>query len=246
MSPEKTSPRCPTTDSNTVPLVSVPSSNPDTLKPDVIPGYPNNGYQNTNKPDYTPPVSSTPDVNPISEDNEEKLMKRLQGVFPNVELVARKKLCKFLLAVTDGRGHLRAVEKSGMLWGSIKAYIAAYPEYRELYTQAQEIGRDMKAFRLDCAAQERATDGVTREVRFKGVVVGTEQEYSDHLLEKMLSGNIPDLYDRERAPRKTDGGGGVRVIYHIHGIARRQPKPVTIEGESVTKVLPESTDQRKP
>jgi len=64
--------------------------------------------------------------------------------------------------------------------------------------------------KIQYEAYRRAVHGVTREVRYQGEVVGTEQVYSDRLLELELKAKVPEKY-KDKKEITGAGGGAVQI-----------------------------------
>ena len=60
-----------------------------------------------------------------------------------------------------------------------------------------EIARGKALGELESEAVRRGRDGVEKDVRFKGEVVGKEKQYSDGLLTKLLEASDPERYGKK-------------------------------------------------
>lgn len=81
-------------------------------------------------------------------------------------------------------------------------------EFAAAWAQAMEMAGD----RFEEEAARRAVEGVKRDIYYKGEVVGSEQQYSDGLLSKLLDGSKPDKYAPKRENTQVNVQVGLAVI----------------------------------
>jgi len=83
------------------------------------------------------------------------------------------------------------------------------PDFKEQWDQAREMSIDL----LEDEAFRRAFHGVTKEIYYKGEVVGTEQQYSDTLLMHRLNAERPDKYSyRQKIDANVEGNITIEVV----------------------------------
>jgi len=82
------------------------------------------------------------------------------------------------------------------------------PEFAAAFEEARERWRDT----LRTEAVRRGRDGVLRDVRFQGEVVGQERVYSDRLLEVSLKANCPEHRESVHVDATIAGTVGVLLV----------------------------------
>lgn len=100
-------------------------------------------------------------------------------------------------SLTKAARWAKITRENHYLWlDSDASYAALWPQFR---VRAGEMLLD--------EAVRRAKEGVVKVVRYKGRVVGTELEYSDQLMAKLLSAHLPEMF-RERFDQRLSGPNG--------------------------------------
>lgn len=116
-------------------------------------------------------------------------------------------------------------------------------EFREAWEDAMARAADV----FEAEAIRRATDGVTKDVYYKGEVVGHEQVYSDGLMAKILDGSKPEKYALRKENSSINVQVGLAVIpmtaptleeWERGAIEHQSSQPMLIEGKA--KELPAS------
>lgn len=103
------------------------------------------------------------------------------------------------------RKFLRALEKVGNLnsaaahTGVSRDTVYQHMRKNEDFAKAVEIARGKATFKLEEEAWLRATEGRDKTLYYKGEEIGTEKQYSDRLLERLLEAS-----DRERYAKNTN------------------------------------------
>lgn len=95
-------------------------------------------------------------------------------------------------------------------------------EFREAWGMALEEAADL----LEAEARRRAVDGVERPIYQGGELVGTERQYSDQLLIRLLEAHKPEKY-RHRQETQVVDDPLQNILEHIDG----QSAAPTSEGE---------------
>ncbi len=123
------------------------------------------------------------------------------------------------------RAFLEAFSQSGTILVAAKvaevprrlhSYWMKDPKYREKFEEALAEFGD----RVRHEVMRRALQGVKKEVRFQGKVIGNEIEYSDRMLELLAKAKCPEF--RERFEHTGSDGGPVRIL--VEYAAEPNPK----------------------
>lgn len=143
------------------------------------------------------------------------------------------RLTKYLAAQAAGLSVTRARMYAGVTTGVMRIAMEMAPELLELEREAQDASADI----CEDEAFRRAVDGVDKPVFWQGTECGKTREYSDRLIERILKAKRPAKY----ADRTQTENLNVKLVYHIHGIARgttlRTEK--VIEPEAQIPALPQ-------
>ena len=81
------------------------------------------------------------------------------------------------------------------------------PALAEAWEEAYNLGID----KMEEEGQRRATQGVRKNIYYKGRVVGSERQYSDVLMMFFLKGAKPEKF-RERSEVTGKGGGPIAFV----------------------------------
>lgn len=110
-------------------------------------------------------------------------------------------------------------------------------QYRKDFAERLEEALNIGAHSLEAEAIRRATEGITEEVYYQGVVVGEQQRYSDGLMTFLLKGQMNGKYgDKQRTELTGPNGGPIQsnasVQFYIPANGRgdapnpdEEPKP---------------------
>lgn len=110
-----------------------------------------------------------------------------------MDATRRKREAKrdFLLALQANGGHvMEACKAAGVSRTTIGNYRDEDDVFAEMWASTQEANIE----RLEMEVDRRAVDGIEREVRYKGEVVGVERQFSDILLMFRLKALRPEKY----------------------------------------------------
>lgn len=131
----------------------------------------------------------------------------------------------------------RSCQAVGICPSTIYRLRDSNPAFAELYDMARREAVD----RLEEEARRRAFEGVSKPVFYKGQEVGAVQEYSDRLLEFLLTYNNPEKFGgnaKHGGDKTPPGTGGVQVqINYFSG----PPPAVEVKPEGKEVVI----EQRK-
>ncbi len=105
------------------------------------------------------------------------------------------------------------------------------PAFAELETEALEYFNE----KLESEAIRRARDGVDKPIYYKGVKVDTVREFSDRLMEVLLTGRIPEKYGKQLKGDTNVSVSGVLVI-------NQRPSAGDWEKAAAEKALPSPED----
>lgn len=97
----------------------------------------------------------------------------------------------------------RACKAAGICPSTISRLRNTNPHFAEVYDLCRKEAVDM----LEEEARRRAFEGVEKPVFYKGTEVGVVREYSDKLLEFLLTYNHPEKFGGNSKHRDADGGG---------------------------------------
>ncbi len=84
------------------------------------------------------------------------------------------------------------------------------------FAEAWEVAREAAADVLEAEAFRRAVTGTNKGVYHQGVLVNTEKQYSDRLLELLLKANRPDKY-RDHSSVELSGQQDITITRRIIG-----------------------------
>lgn len=90
---------------------------------------------------------------------------------------------------------------------TVYKHAKANADFKKDMQEAHQMGLS----HLEDVAVQRATKGVSRPVFYRGEIVGFTQEYSDQLLQFLLSGNHPK-YKKYKDEEEVHDTGGVMVV----------------------------------
>lgn len=106
------------------------------------------------------------------------------------------------------------------------------------FAAAWAVALEMAGDVFEAEAARRAVEGVTKDIYYKGEVVGHEQQYSDGLLGKLLDGAKPDKYAPKKEKSDVHVQIGVAVIpmtapsveaWEKQALAHQQSEPPMID-----------------
>lgn len=112
--------------------------------------------------------------------------------------------------------YLESLERTGMVGLSAKACGVTHRQINRVFKKdeafAEACQEALCAYRdrIEAEAHRRAVEGVEKGVWYRGARVGTEQEYSDSLMQTLLKGNRPEKY-RDRLDVAATVVAGVMV-----------------------------------
>lgn len=111
-----------------------------------------------------------------------------------------------LLDILRETGHItNSCALAGIKRVTLYAHRRADEKFEERFKEAHQEGLTL----LEDHAVQRATQGVTRDVYYQGEVVGTLTEYSDTLLQFLLSAND----NKYRRKQELTGADGQPLLY---------------------------------
>jgi hypothetical protein len=125
----------------------------------------------------------------------------------------------------DRQAYLDALSRCGTMSAAARFAHVSPPtvkRWREdpAFAEAEADAREAFADTLEEEAVRRARDGVEKAVWFKGNIVGSEHQYSDALLAKLLDGHRADRY-KQRVQNELTGPNGQELTASPQDIALR-------------------------
>ena len=101
--------------------------------------------------------------------------------------------------------------------------------------EAQRVGY----MGLESAAIQRGVHGVEKNVYYKGAVVGTETQYSDTLLVKLMEARIPAYNKKESSQNTFNGPTQINIMPRAENFDQwLEMKKATLADREASKALP--------
>lgn len=114
---------------------------------------------------------------------------------------------QFLRLLSNGERHRDALEKSGLEWRQVSAYMAQDAHFFEMYELARKMREEFVAIERMEECDHRAIRGWEEPVYYQDKNVGTIRRFSDRLMELRIKGHDPQKY-AERHQHTHDMTGG--------------------------------------
>lgn len=113
----------------------------------------------------------------------------------------------FLISLRETGLEATSARAAGVRMAAVKR---AYEEDAAFAEECQDA-MDLWADRLEEEARRRAVEGVEKGIYYQGALVAHEQQYSDTLLAKLLTGRRPQVFGDKKEITGA-GGGPIQVI----------------------------------
>jgi hypothetical protein len=132
-------------------------------------------------------------------------------------LITDRRKKAFVIALAELGTLGQAAARAGWSLDTARSARSNDPEFKARWDDALEFAADV----AEGEARRRGILGTTKDVYFKGEVVGKEVLYSDRLLELTLKATRPDKF-RDNHRVEVEGKGGVLIIPAAPGAGSEQ------------------------